>query len=202
MDTHGWHVSSTHVRSIHFAEDGWLMHMAAKLKHWTLEEVHSLPDDGNKYELVRGQLFVTPPPPPEHETINARLNRLLVPYVAAQRLGMVYHPRSVVRFEGSEVEPDTMVRPEVKRRVKWDDAPIPRLVIEILSPYTRRRDLSDKRSLYLDAAVAEYWIIDPEERTIRAVRRDREDVVTRDRFVWTPTGASEPLTIEIAELFD
>ena len=53
---------SAHARDAPSAEEGWIMHVATKTKVWTLEEVHSLPDDGNKYELVRGELFVTPPP--------------------------------------------------------------------------------------------------------------------------------------------
>lgn len=77
---------------------------------WTLAELHRLPDDGNKYELVRGELFVTPPPSTGHEDILARLSRILDPYVAEQRLGYVYHPRSVMELDGSEVEPDLMVR--------------------------------------------------------------------------------------------
>ena len=76
------------------------MHMATNLKRWTLEELHRLPDDGNKYELVRGDLFVTPPPNDGHETILARLTAVLTPYVLAQQLGLIYHPRSVLRFEG------------------------------------------------------------------------------------------------------
>ena len=48
-----------------------------KTKVWTLEELHSLPDDGNKYELVHGELFVTPPPTVDHEEIAARLDRVL-----------------------------------------------------------------------------------------------------------------------------
>src|SRR3954463_14218381 len=102
------------------------MHMAAETKRWTLEEVHRLPDDGNKYELVRGDLFVTPPPSEDHETILARLSRLLDSYVEQHALGMIYHRRSVVRFEGSEVEPDLMVRQPRSRPVKdWVDAPVP-----------------------------------------------------------------------------
>ena len=49
------------------------MHVAIKTKHWTLDELHSLPDDSNKYEVVRGELFVTPAPTPRHEAILARL---------------------------------------------------------------------------------------------------------------------------------
>jgi len=115
--------------------------MVATLKRWTLEEVHSLPDDGNKYELVRGELFVTPPPNPDHESIAARLSRVLDPYVEVQKLGFVYHPRAVMRFEGSEVEPDLMVRqPNARGAKDWEQSPTPILIVEIQSPSTRRRD--------------------------------------------------------------
>jgi hypothetical protein len=79
-------------------------------KVWMLEEVHSLPVGGNTYELVRGELFVTPPPAVDHEEIDARLNRILLPFVAANGLGYVYHPHGVIQFQGSQVEPDLMVR--------------------------------------------------------------------------------------------
>ena len=80
------------------------MAMPAATKRWTLEELHSLPDDGNKYELIHGALYVTPPPSPGHDTIIARLTAVLVPYVVGQNLGLVFHPRSVIRWRGSEVE--------------------------------------------------------------------------------------------------
>ena len=106
------------------AEEGWVMHMAAKPQPWTIEKMYRLPDDGNKYEVVRGELFVTPPPTDHHETIAARLTTILSPYVVAKGLGLVYHPRAVMQFEGSEVEPDSWcasnkphrTRPGRKRR--------------------------------------------------------------------------------------
>jgi Uma2 family endonuclease len=52
-------------------------------KVWTLEELHSLPDDGNKYELLHGELFVTPAPTFDHETTIARLHAVLLPFVMA-----------------------------------------------------------------------------------------------------------------------
>lgn len=178
------------------------MHMATATKRWTLEEVHSLPDDGNKYELVRGELFVTPPPSDEHETVAARLTDILGPYVRKQGLGHVYHPRAVMRFEGSEVEPDLMVRhlhPDPKG--SWDDAPIPILIVEIISGSTRRRDHGPKRDLYMDAGVAEYWIIDSERQTITRVRRDKADDVVRDQLTWTPEDADASLTVELSDVF-
>jgi Uma2 family endonuclease len=176
------------------------MAMANAVKRWTLQELHSLPDDGNKYELVRGELLVTPPPTLDHETIGARLTQILVPYVASHGLGLVYHPRAVLRFEGSEVEPDLMVR-RAAPGADWDRAPIPILIVEILSSGTRRRDQEQKRELYLDAGVGEYWMVDPERRTITVVAAGRPDVVETETLAWSPPDAPSPLTIELAALF-
>src|SRR5438045_5265971 len=77
---------------------------------WTLEEVHSLPDDGNKYELVRGELVGTPPATPVHDDIVVRLHQILVLYLTGEGLADIVSQRAVVRFHGSEVEPDLMVR--------------------------------------------------------------------------------------------
>jgi len=178
------------------------MHMATATKRWTLEELHSLPDDGNKYELVRGELFVTPPPTDVHETIAARLTEILAPYVREHRLGHVYHPRAVMRFEGSEVEPDLMMRqPHPNPEGSWDDAPIPILIVEIISDSTRRRDRGPKRSLYMDAGVAEYWIVDAGTRTITAVRPAQDDLVVRDQLIWAPAGAEPALVVQLADVF-
>ena len=178
------------------------MHMAAGTKRWTLEEVHSLPDDGNKYELVRGELFVTPPPGEDHETVLARLHGILAPYVAAQRLGLVFRPRAVVRFEGSEVEPDLMVRAERRVRAKdWDDAPAPILVVEVLSGSTRRRDGNQKRALYRDVGVPEYWIVDPDRESVLQIREGLDDLETTAEVVWWPSGASAALTVSVPALF-
>ena len=179
------------------------MHMAAAIKHWTLDELHRLPDDGNKYELVRGELFVTPPPSVTHETILVRLSRLLEPFVAKHQLGFVFHPRAVVRAEGSEVEPDLMVRaPTPSTARDWEDLPVPILVLEVLSGSTRRRDVGPKRDFYVDLGVAEYWVVDPKAKTVRLVRNDAPDQVRTDEVVWKPAGAADPLTIHVPELFE
>ena len=92
--------SSAHARDETHAEEGMAMHMATQVKRWTLEELHSLPDDGNKYELIHGELFVTPPPNDDHETILARLTRILDRYVEANGLGQVYRPSRGVPIQG------------------------------------------------------------------------------------------------------
>ena len=179
------------------------MSMAATTKHWTLEELHSLPDDGNKYEVVHGELFVTPAPTPRHESVLQRLTRILEPYVTTHALGDIYHPRSVVRVKGSEVEPDLMVRTRPRNDdVPWDEWPVPILVVEVASPYTRRRDREEKHDFYIhDARIAEYWIVDTEGQTITSVRAGAEDRTFAETMTWAPAGAAEPLTFAISYVF-
>jgi Uma2 family endonuclease len=172
------------------------------IRPWTLEELHRLPDDGNKYELVRGELFVTPAPAENHEMIAARITRILVPYVERNRLGLVLHPRAVFRWKGSEAEPDLMVRqPKNPGARDWDESPMPILIVEILSPTTRRRDLEKKRPFYMEAGIPEYWIVDPETSTITRVRPAAMDETFGDRLPWSPSGAREPLIVDLAHVF-
>ena len=177
--------------------------MSMPAKAWTLEELHRLPEDGNKYELIRGELFVTPPPSVDHEEILARLHATLAVYVEEQGVGRVYRPRAVIRFEGSEAEPDLMVRPLSPgiHGNAWDKLPPPLLVVEVLSPTTRRRDLVNKREYYLDAGAGEYWVIDSEQREIRVIRRGEQDVIVRESLVWRVIPA-KPLVLDLAALFD
>jgi Uma2 family endonuclease len=113
----------------------------------------------------------------------------------------VYHPRAVIRFEGSEAEPDLMVRavPPGVHGHAWEKLPAPLLVVEVLSPTTRRRDLVNKREYYLDAGVGEYWLVDGERREIRVIRRGHDDVMARESLVWRP--AAEPLVLDVTALF-
>jgi Uma2 family endonuclease len=176
------------------------MHMAVKTRRWTRADLERLPDDGNKYEVVRGELFVTPPPSTRHEellhVIAGHLRRYVEP-----KLGQVHQGRSAVVFEESHAEPDILVRKRVlPLPEKWDEMPIPFLVVEILSKSTKLRDAKAKRLLYLDAGIAEYWIVDGETRSIRVVRKASDDVLT-DTLRWHPTGATEPMVLDVAAMF-
>jgi Uma2 family endonuclease len=175
--------------------------MPATTRRWTVEDLESLPDDGNRYEVVRGRLFVTPASGPRHEMILERLASLLIPYVAAQELGHVYH-RAVLRFEASEVEPDLSVRQEpLTMDTPWQAWPIPLLVVQVLSPTTRRRDFGDKSDLYADANVGEYWIVDGDIRRLHIIRGKDEVAVVDGEMRWQPAAASEPLVFAVEQLF-
>jgi Uma2 family endonuclease len=179
------------------------MLMATSTSAWTLAELDRLPDDGNTYELIDGELFVTPAPSPAHEQLVSLLLKILAPYVWAHRLGHVYTPHAVVRTEGSQVEPDLMARPGIQvLPEKWEEMPTPFLVAEVLSRTTRRRDHEQKRAFYLRNGVAEYWIVDRWIRTIRVIRRDAEDIIADSVLEWQPDGPIEALRIDVVAYFD
>ena len=83
----------------------------------------------------------------------------------------------------------------------WEAAPSPSLVVEVLSPSTRRRDGVEKRQYYLDAGVATYWIVDPDARTTTVVRHGATDRIARETVDWHPAGVSAPLTVRLSEVF-
>ena len=179
------------------------MLMAISTSAWTLAELDRLPDDGNTYELIDGELFVTPAESPAHEQLVSVLLKILAPYVWALRLGHVYTPHAVVRTDGSQVEPDLMVRPATQvLPEKWEEMPVPFLVVEVLSRTTRRRDHEQKRAFYLRNSVTEYWIVDRWSRTIRVIRRDVEDSIADAVLEWQPNAAHEALRIDVAAYFD
>lgn len=176
--------------------------MSQTAARWTLPDLDRLPDDGNRYEVVDGELFVTPPPGAAHEEVLAVLSALLQPYVARHGLGRVYHPRAVVEAEGSRVEPDLMVRPlGATRATTWAAAAVPVLVVENMSGSTTRRDTVEKRAFYLSIGVPSYWTIDASTRSIRIVRPGMPDTIADRSLTWHPDGADSPLTVDVRALF-
>ena len=181
------------------------MAMPDTLDRWSLAELHRLPDDGNRYELVRGQLFVTPAPSYAHQCLVDDLAAALFPYVARHELGRVSFPRGVVRVgTDTEVEPDLMVRPRLSShpdQLTWESIPLPLLVIEVLSETTRRRDRVEKRNLYRDLGIPDYWIVDGERRVVRVVRPGADDVDVAAVLTWQPAGAAEPFELGLPGYF-
>ena len=179
------------------------MAMPDTLDRWSLAELHRLPDDGNRYELVRGQLFVTPAPSYAHQCLVDDLAAALFPYVATHRLGRLSLPRGVVRVgTDTEVEPDLMVRPHpAGRPLTWETAPLPLLVVEVLSDTTRRRDRVEKRSLYRDLNIPDYWIVDGDRRVVRVARPGADDVDVSAVLTWQPLSVTDPFVLDLDEYF-
>ena len=175
------------------------MHMALDTRAWTRADLDRLPDDGNRYEVLNGELLVTPAPSDVHQAIVDWLSDVLTPFVIAHRLGRVQHPRSVVVVDGSQVEPDLMVRPFAPLR-GWENAPIPFLIVEVMSRSTRRRDLGDKRAFYMEHGVAEYWVVDREARVVVRVTAAGEERVP-GTLTWAPPHTAATLHVDVAAMF-
>ena len=133
------------------------------------DEFLELPEDGNRYEILDGELVMTPPPAIRHQRISSRLHMLLGAYVAARELGEVLAAPVAVRLsESTIVEPDLLFLATGRSKIVSDlsiDGP-PDLVVEILSPSTAKRDRTVKAQLYARLGVRHYWIVDPETRTV------------------------------------
>ena len=183
------------------------MGMAAPHTDWTVERLQALPDDGNRYEIIDGELLVTPAPSFDHQGLVMRLAMRLEAYLSLHRVGYVrIAPGDVILDSRTLVQPDVFVVPPVdgRRPRSWSEAPTPMLAIEVLSPSSARADRVRKRDLYRRAGVAEYWIVDPEARVIERWRpgEDRPEILS-ERIAWAPAGvdAAEPMTIELAEFW-
>jgi len=166
---------------------------------WTIDELDRLPDDGNRYELLDGELLVTPAPSDVHQTVVDWLSAQLWPFVLAHGLGRVQSPRAVIQTDRSQLEPDLMVRPWAPPR-GWKTAPIPILVVEVLSASTRQRDLGPKRRFYMEYGVAEYWVVNRETRAIHQITPDGEATCDAT-LLWKPPTISATLEIDVKALF-
>lgn len=137
---------------------------------WTYEDFLRLPDDGNRYEVIRGSLYVTPPPIVDHQFLSGEFSFRLSAFVRERRLGLVLTaPLGVMLPAGiaTPVQPDVMFfrKGNEPRRGTSNYEGAPDLVAEVLSPSTRRRDRTIKLAAYQDAGVPEYWLLDPGART-------------------------------------
>jgi Uma2 family endonuclease len=180
------------------------MGMAAPL-YYTADMVRALPDDGNIYEVVHGELLVSPSPRPWHEEVGIRLLESVRVYLRAQNIGHAYGSRSDLSWGLKDVlvSPDLFVVPlEEARRLDWLTLRTVLLAAEVLSPSSLRSDRFTKRRLYQERGVPLYWVVDPDAQFVEVWRpEDDFPVVERDRLLWQPAGAAAPFTLELAELF-
>lgn len=173
---------------------------------WTAAMARALPNDGKRYEVLDGELFVTPAPSEAHQLVLAQMFRALDAYVASQGLGwLLWSPADLELSPRRLVQPDLFVVPfgPSKTLPAWKDVRSLLLVVEALSPSTAFADRNRKRGIYQQHGVGEYWIIDIDARLIERWRPedDRPEVVAA-RLEWMPTGASESLVVDVEALFD
>ena len=158
--------------------------VAAARTGWTYRDLVALPEDQLRHELIDGEHVVTPSPGTVHQSVLLNLVRILLPYLDERGLGrMLLAPFDVKLSLFTVVVPDIVyfTAERFARAVNEKHATAaPDLVVEILSPGTRRRDKGRKRAVYDREGVREYWIVDPEARAITALRRPRADAALTD----------------------
>jgi len=172
---------------------------------FTVDDVRAMPDDGRRYEVIGGELFVTPAPSPRHQTVLGRMYVALFTYVERHRLGRAWvAPLDVVLGPMTLVEPDILFVGAARLSVvtERDVSGAPDLAIEVLSPTTVRTDRGRKRALYQEQGVGEYWVVDPVENVVEIWRPGAPAAsVRRDRVLWRPEATIDPLLIDLAALF-
>jgi Uma2 family endonuclease len=174
----------------------------------TYEDFLLFPDDGKRHELIDGEHYVTPSPSLRHQRLLGRLHFALEEQIRANRaLGEVFvAPLDVVFSHWDVVEPDLLFVAGDQRQILTEKNVVgaPALVVEILSPGTRKRDQQLKRRLFERTGVREYWMVDPDKNAIVIHRRDESGAFQRvgevtaaeNAVLTTPLlpGLSLPLT--------
>ena len=173
-------------------------------RDWTVDELRALPDDGNRYEVVDGELLVTPAPSWLHQDAVGELFLLLAPYARRNDLHCILAPAEVRFSPNRVVQPDVFVVPFIggRKPARLDDVHRLILAVEVLSPSSARADRHSKRHLYQSQGVPEYWIVDPANRFVERWRPgDDAPEVLLDSLTWTPREGGEPLVIDLAAYF-
>jgi Uma2 family endonuclease len=166
--------------------------MAITTRRLTYDDLERIPQEreGDRHELIDGELVASPSSVPVHQIIVRNLTIQLGLHIESGNLGTLIPSPIDVKFSPHNVlNPDLIVIAGNRPDAIGEKAILaaPDLVVEILSPGTRRRDLNAKREIYARFRVREYWIVDPNARSVRAL------TLTGDRYVEIPVGADSTI---------
>jgi len=189
------------------------MGMPATRHHWTTAEVRALIDESParwpRYELIDGELIVTPAPATIHQIAVSEFLALLIPYGQRVQVGIALtSPSDLELRRGSIVQPDLFVAPlgppaASDEVLGWSDVTALLLAVEVISPSSVRTDRVDKRDYYMNAQVPAYWVVDLDARVVERWTPERETpLVVRSSLDWRPVGADEALAIDLPALFE
>jgi Uma2 family endonuclease len=178
------------------------------------------PDDGNRYEVLDGEVLVTPAPSPLHQHVLFTLAIALRQYVERWKLGVVLPDVDLLFQTGQFLRPDLLFVPENARPgiTNRGIEEAPGLVVEVLSPTSRSIDQVKKPRRYGDFGIPEYWVVDPKARVVwvwRFASSDPGPERVTERLEWRPVMAGAaagpiasamdapppPLIIEVEDLF-
>jgi Uma2 family endonuclease len=192
-----------------FAEH--IMGMPAVARHrWTAAAVRELIGESRpwpRFELLDGELLVTPAPNTPHQWAVTDLLLAVGAYCRREGVGIPFvSPADLELAPESIMQPDVFVVPgeavPADEPLAWPHVRSLLLAIEVLSPSTQGQDRVKKRDFYLAHHVDEYWIVDLDARVIERWTPERETPdLRRDRIEWRPRGASAPMMLDVREFF-
>jgi len=181
------------------------MLLPAPKVRWLADDLDALPSDGNRYEVIDGALFVSPPPSRWHQRACMTIAMLLIEYVRSLGLELLAAPIDVRASSDTQVEPDIIVLPrhfEGREANRWEPMTQLLLAVEVLSPSTARVDRTLKRQLYMARGVAEYWIVDLDARAVEVyVPGGAHPRIEREHIEWQPVAGHPPFALTVRELF-
>jgi Uma2 family endonuclease len=152
----------------------------------TYRDILALPDDLLRHELIDGEHIVSPAPILAHQRVVGNLYFHLRIYLERHPVGVaLLSPLDVLLSEHDMVEPDLIYISEDRKRRQLNAKRLvgpPDLAVEVLSPATRRLDETRKLRLYESFGVSEYWLIAPDEETVRVYRMKGKSLVLADRL--------------------
>jgi Uma2 family endonuclease len=168
---------------------------------YTYSDLLALPEESlGRYEIIDGELFVTPGPRWNHQRVAADVTRILHGLVSGAGLGEVLGPMVLRLHEELVLVPDVVFVREDHMHIVDPEGHVqgpPDLVVEILSPGTQRYDWTVKRKRYLESGVAELWIVDIDRRSIDVWRPGAAAGTTvHDRLVWRIGGHTLEVPLE------
>lgn len=136
---------------------------------FTYDDYLTLPNDGKRYEIIDGDLHMTPAPIPEHQLIVWRLTTILTAFIDQQKWGKLFlAPIDIVLSMTEVAQPDIAVVARHRDHIitKKNIIAAPDLIVEILSDTTEKTDRTTKKAMYERHGVREYWIVDPSDRSV------------------------------------
>ena len=168
----------------------------------TYDDFLLFPDDGQRHELIDGEHFVTPSPNLRHQELLGRLFLAIATHLATRRhLGRAFlSPFDVVFTKFDVVEPDLLfvAGDQLDILTKQNVQGPPALVVEILSPGTRRKDEQLKRDLFERGGVREYWLVDPLDDSVRVFSRTEHGGLSLTQHLRRDEALRTPLLPELA----
>ena len=175
---------------------------------WTYQDYLRLPDDGYHYQVIKGVLLMTAAPATRHQDVVRNLLVALHLFVKERRQGKVYNSPVDVRLsEQTVVEPDIIFIARERLSIIKESCVegAPDLIVEILSPSNWVVDRRDKFAVYEASGVREYWIVDPDARTVEIYSLRRGRYALLERYEPGQTVQSDRLTgfeIPVDDIFE